>query len=91
VATVSGTGLVTAVAPGTATITATIEGVAGTATVTVPAPPATTVSVSVTPATASLAVGGTQQLAAVARDAADAERPGRTFAWTSKRAPRWRR
>jgi uncharacterized protein YjdB len=39
--------------------------------------------VSVTPATAALAVGGTQQLAAVARDAAGAERAGRTFVWTS--------
>src|SRR5207249_11453549 len=40
VATVSGSGLVTAVAPGAATITATSEGQSGTATVTVAAAPA---------------------------------------------------
>src|SRR5207253_1195939 len=58
VATVSGSGLVTSVVVGTATITATSEGKAGSATVTVTlVPVASVASVAVSPATASIRVG----------------------------------
>jgi len=58
-------GLVTAVGAGTATITATVGGVSGNATVTVAGPDI--VSITVTPATASLPIGQTQQMTAMAR------------------------
>ncbi|MFO1393153.1 MAG: Ig-like domain-containing protein [Steroidobacteraceae bacterium] len=60
VATVSATGLVTAVKTGTAKITATNSGKTATSTVTVA--PLRVVSISVTPAPLSLAPAGTQQL-----------------------------
>ena len=85
VATVSGSGLVTAVAAGSATITATSEGRSGTATVTVPAP-APVATVTVSPATASPAVGQTQQLTATLRDAAGAVLTGRAVTWTTSAA-----
>jgi uncharacterized protein YjdB len=81
VATVNASGVVTAVAPGTAAITATSEGVSGTATITVPAP--TTATVEVSPASKSLVVGQTQQLTATPRTASGAPLTGRTVAWTS--------
>ena len=85
VATVSAAGVVTAVGPGSATITATISGVSGTATVTVPAPPPAAIArVEVAPATASIVSGATQQFTATPRDAAGnalANRPAAT--WTS--------
>lgn len=80
VATVSATGLVTAVAPGTASITATSEGRSGSAAVTVLAPVAT---VAVSPASATLLVGGTQALTATAQDAGGNALPGRAIAWSS--------
>ena len=84
VATVNAAGLVTAVAPGAATITATIEGVQGRSAVTVTAPPPAPVArVDVTPATASVVAGGAQQLAATTRDAAGTALAGRTVVWTS--------
>jgi uncharacterized protein YjdB len=84
VATVNANGLVTAVAPGTATITATSEGRSGTSTVTVTAPPpAPVASVSVTPPTAEVQTGGTVQLTATPRDAAGNPLAGRTVTWTS--------
>ena len=61
------TGLVTGMAAGTATITATSEGRSGSATVTVSPPSATTVAV--TPAAVTLTVGCRLQLSAQARDA----------------------
>jgi len=65
VATVSATGLVTAVATtGTATITASSGGKSGTTAVS--AAPAAVTSIAVTPATATVAVGMTQQLTATA-------------------------
>src|SRR5437867_3384086 len=65
VATVSSTGLVTGVAAGAATITATSEGQSGTAAVTVYSVPVASVTVS--PATANVFVGATTQLSAVTR------------------------
>ncbi len=84
VATVDANGLVTAVAPGTATIRATSEGHTGTSTITVTAPPpAPVASVTVTPPTASVQVGGTVQLTATPRDAAGNPLTGRTVTWES--------
>src|SRR5208282_6926204 len=60
VATVSSTGIVTAVGAGTTTITATLSGVSGTTTVTVPE----LASIAVTPANPSVLPGGTQQFTA---------------------------
>jgi uncharacterized protein YjdB len=60
VATVSSTGIVTAVGAGSSTITATLSGVSGTTTVTVPA----LSSIAVTPANPSVLPGGTQQFVA---------------------------
>ncbi|MEZ4358589.1 MAG: Ig-like domain-containing protein [Kofleriaceae bacterium] len=62
VATVSATGLVTGVAPGDATITATMGAISGQTTVTVTA--ATLQSIAVTPANPSVTLGTTQQLTA---------------------------
>ncbi|MEP6930655.1 MAG: Ig-like domain-containing protein [Flavobacterium sp.] len=64
VATVNASGLITAVAAGTATITVTTQDGAKTATcaVTVSASNVAVTSVSLSPTTVSLAVGGTQQL-----------------------------
>ncbi|MGH6693460.1 MAG: Ig-like domain-containing protein, partial [Gammaproteobacteria bacterium] len=83
VATVSAAGLVTGVGAGSATITATSEGKSGTASVTVTANTAPVASVEVTPASASVPVGGTVQLTATTRDAADQVLTGRTVTWTT--------
>lgn len=81
VATVSGSGLVSGVAAGSATITATSEGKSGTSAITVnPAPVA---SVTVAPASATVAVGGAQQLTATTLDANGNPLTGRTITWTT--------
>jgi len=81
VAAVGTSGLVTAVANGAATITATSDGVAGTAAVTVAQAVATII---VTPDSASLdVVGGTVQLAATAKDARGHAIAGQAFTWSS--------
>jgi alpha-tubulin suppressor-like RCC1 family protein len=77
-------GLVTGVAPGTATITATIEGKQGTATVTVAATAVASVDVSPTPV--SIHAGTTVQLTATPKDANGTPLTGRTVAWTSSNA-----
>src|SRR5205823_7090808 len=66
-ATVSASGLVTGVAAGSATITATSEGQSGTAAVTVTNVPVATAPVS--PATATLTGGATSKLTATPKDA----------------------
>src|SRR2546428_699411 len=81
VATVNAGGLVTSVAAGSATITATSEGQSGTAAITVTAVPVA--SVAVTPAAASLQTGGTVQLTAIPKDANGNPLTGRSVAWTS--------
>lgn len=81
VATVSGTGVIAGVGPGTATITATSEGRSGTASVTVVLPPVATVTVD--PPTATVRVLGTVTLTATAKDAAGATITGRTMTWSS--------
>jgi len=80
VATVDGTGLVTAVAGGATTITATSEGKSGTSAITVPVPVA---SVTVSPGSATVAVGATQQLSATPLDANGNPLSGRAVTWVS--------
>lgn len=81
IASVAQDGMVTGVATGRATITATSEGKSGKATIDVT--PVPVASLTVTPATATLPVGGTQLLTAVARDAQGVELPGRVVTWLS--------
>src|SRR5207248_1929259 len=83
VATVTSTGLLTGLAAGSATITATSEGKSGTATVTVTAVAVPVASVAVNPATPSVAVGGTVQLTATPQDSVGNSLPGRTVTWAS--------
>ena len=56
-------GIATAIAPGTATITASYQGIAGSATLTVTSP--TLKSIAVTPVTSSIALGTSQQYNAI--------------------------
>jgi len=83
----SSSGLVSGVAVGTATITATSEGKSGKSAVTVVAgTPAPVATVTVTPNPASVAVGGTVQLTATLKDANGNTLTGRTVAWTTSNA-----
>lgn len=84
IATVSGSGVVTAVAPGTATITATSGGKTGSATITVTAPaPVPVASVVVSPATATIDVGATTTFSATTLDASGHTLTGRVVDWSS--------
>src|SRR5262249_50273356 len=84
VATVSASGLVTAVSPGNVSIFATSEGKSGSASLTVRAPaPVATVTVAL--AKNSLTVGGQTQATATLRDASGAVLSGRTITWSSSR------
>ena len=84
VATVSGSGLVTAASVGSATIIATSEGQSGSATITVAAVPVASVSVS--PASASVQAGQTLQLTATPKDANGNALSGRSVVWASGNA-----
>ena len=81
VAPVSSTGRVTGLRAGTATITATVEGVTGAAFVAVGV-----ASVVVTPNPTSVVSGQTRQLTAVARDAGNATIAGVPFQWSTANA-----
>ena len=81
VATVSGSGLVSARAAGSTTITATSEGQNGTASLTVSVVPVASVTVS--PALGSVAVGSTLQLTATTRDSAGNPLNGRAITWAT--------
>jgi uncharacterized protein YjdB len=86
IAVVSSTGQVTGIAPGSATIVASVEGQSATATVLVTSAPPTVVpvaSVRVTPGSASIPAGGSAQLAAEPRDANGNVLSGRAVAWSS--------
>ncbi|MFN8574349.1 MAG: Ig-like domain-containing protein [Gemmatimonadaceae bacterium] len=84
VATVSSTGLVTAVAAGTAAIVATVEGVSGNASVTVNPPPVAPVaSVTVSAPSTTLTIGQSTQLAVVLKDAQGNVLTGRSIAYAS--------
>jgi len=80
IAIVSTVGLVTAVAPGQAVVTATSEGKSGSATITVVVPVA---SVVVAPASSTVLAGSSVQLSATARDSAGNPLAGRSITWTS--------
>ena len=81
VAVVSTAGVVTGVAPGSATISATSEGRSGTSTVTV-VPPAIA-SVTLQPDAATIRVGATTTLTATVKDVTDAVVTDRDITWTS--------
>jgi uncharacterized protein YjdB len=85
IATVSTSGVVTAVAAGSATIQATVETKIGTTglTVTSTTAPAPVATVSVTLGATSLAPGQTTQATAVARDASGNVLTGRIVAWSA--------
>ena len=80
-ATVNGSGLVSGVAAGTATITATCEGRTGTSDITVSSVPVASVTVS--PASASVQEGSTTQLTATPKDAGGIPLLGRIVTWSS--------
>ncbi len=85
VATVSSSGLLTAVAAGTATISATSEGRTGTAPVTTAVTfPVATVTLS--PAIANLVTGTAQQLTATLRDGSGSALADRAITWTTSNA-----
>ncbi|WP_310570026.1 Ig-like domain-containing protein [Gemmatimonas sp.] len=81
VATVSSTGRVSAVAAGTSTVTATVDGKSGTAQITVTPTPIGTVTVA--PASRTLDVGGTVDLVATVLDVNGVAVSGRTVTWSS--------
>lgn len=81
VANVDANGLVTGVAPGSATITATSEGQSGTATVVVQPPVAASVQVS--PGAATLTVGDSTTLTATVKDASGNVISGAPVTWSS--------
>ncbi|NUQ12017.1 MAG: Ig-like domain-containing protein [Gemmatimonadaceae bacterium] len=81
VATVSSTGLVTAIGEGTTSIRASAGGRIGAGVLTVRLAPVATLEVS--PPEATLAEGGARVLTAVARDAAGRELTGRAVTWAS--------
>lgn len=74
-------GLVSAVAPGTAVITAMSEGRTATASITVRLVPVASVQLS--PATATLGIGDSAVLTATPRDSTGAPLAGRSVTWTS--------
>ena len=86
VASVGGTGTVTAVAPGSATITATIDGRSASAVVTVTAPIVPVAQVEMSQPTAALAVDATLHLSATTRDAQGNPLTGRAIAWSTTAA-----
>ena len=80
-ATVNGSGLVSGVGLGSATITATCDGKAGASEITVSNVPVASVTVS--PASATIQEGGTTQLAATPKDAGGTPLSGRVVTWSS--------
>jgi uncharacterized protein YjdB len=84
-AAVSASGVVTAVAAGVVTITATSEGKSATATITVAAagPPAVVATIALSPLTTNVTVGATTTLAATLTDANGNVLTGRTIVWSS--------
>lgn len=80
VASVDNTGLVTGVAVGPATITATSEGKSGSAAVSVGAQTATTITVA--PPSVGITVGQTSQLSATVKDASGAVIAGAPVSWS---------
>ncbi len=85
IATVSSTGEVAAVAVGSATITATSEGISETLDLTIAPAPVATIAVTLTPP--SVQAGNTTQATAELRDARNNVLTDRTITWTSDNAP----
>lgn len=84
IATVSAGGLVTAVAPGTATITATCDGQTGSSIITVTAAgPGPVASIIVSPSSATVNVAWSTTLTATARDANGTVITGASIAWST--------
>jgi len=81
VASVNGSGVVTALTPGSAVITATVEGRSGVAAVTVS--PAAVATVVVSPSSATLGVGQALAFEAEPRSASGQPLPGRVVVWSS--------
>jgi uncharacterized protein YjdB len=81
VATVDTNGMVTAVAPGSATITGTAEGKSDASTITVTQAPVATVAIVPNPL--SMSVTQSTQLSAIARDANGTVLTGRSVTWSS--------
>jgi uncharacterized protein YjdB len=84
-ASVSNNGSVSALAAGTATITATSEGQTGAATITVNAAPVVS-SITITPSSANVIVGATTTLTATARDQYGNVMLGAPIAWSTSSA-----
>ncbi len=81
VASVDAKGLVTARAPGSTAVTASVEGKSGTMTLTVvPVPVA---SITVAPTSAAIFVGASRQFTATPKDSTGAPLAGRTVTWSS--------
>ncbi len=87
VAKITASGMATALAAGSTTITATMGGISGNASITVSAPAKTLTAIAVTPATASIVAGATQQFTATATysDSSTADVTS-SAAWTSSNA-----
>jgi uncharacterized protein YjdB len=85
-ATVSGSGLVTGVAAGNATITARSEGQSGNTVVTVQPAAAPVATITLAPPTSTINVNATQQLTATLRDAGGNTLTGRTVTWETSAA-----
>ena len=81
-------GVVTGVSNGTALVSAAAAGLSATAVVTVSGNSGGVHSVTISPATATVQIGRTVQLTAVARDASGNVLTGRSFNWTSSNITR---
>ncbi len=88
IATVDASGVVTGVSPGSATVSAAVEGKVGVSTVTVLAStqPGPVARVSVSPGALTLPVRRPDQLTAVATDASGRAVPGAVYTWTTSNA-----
>jgi hypothetical protein len=89
VATVNSSGVVTGVAAGSATITATSSGKSGTSAITVtagPPPPPVVTTVTVAPASASIAAAATVPLQATVKDQNGTVMTGQTVTWSTNNA-----
>jgi hypothetical protein len=88
-ATVSLSGVVTGVAAGSATITASASGVSGTSVITVtaaPPPPPVVTTVTVAPTSASIVAGATTTLQATVKDQNGSVMSGQTVTWSTNNA-----
>jgi uncharacterized protein YjdB len=85
-ATVNSSGVVTGVAAGSATITATSSGKSGTSSITVTAVPPVVTTVTVAPTSASVVAGATTTLVATVKDQNGNVMTGQTVTWSTNNA-----